>query len=224
MRDTVTDASKVKFGQLGVVIGFLVFVELTSGVIQGFYLPMLPLIGRHFGVPDADLNWLEGAQAMVAAIVIPAFAKLGDMIGHRKMLLVTTAVTAVASVLMPLSGNFWLFLGAWALQGFYVVWLPLETALVYSRARASGHPAVLTRRAAGALVGALEFGVIAAALASGQLVDVLPLIGMLWIPAVAVIACFFVILFGVKESPDLHGGRFDLVLSLIHISEPTRPY
>ncbi len=209
MSQSVTDASRIKFGGLGVVVGFLVCVELTSGVIQGFYVPLLTDIARYFGVPDADVNWLEGAQAMVAAIVIPAFAKLGDMIGHRKMLLITTAVTAVASVLMPLSGNFWLFLAAWALQGFYVVWLPLETALIYSRARASGHPAVLTRRAAGALVGALEFGVIAAALSAGQLVDVISLPGLLWIPAVAVVACFFVILFGVKESPDLHGGRFD---------------
>ncbi|PKQ30915.1 MAG: MFS transporter [Actinobacteria bacterium HGW-Actinobacteria-2] len=211
MAEGVTDASRIKFGNLGMVVGFLVFVELTSGVIQGFYVPLLTDIARYFGVPDADVNWLEGAQAMVAAIVIPAFAKLGDMIGHRKMLLITTAVTALASVLMPLSGNFWLFLAAWALQGFYVVWLPLETALIYSRARSTGHPAVLTRRAAGALVGALEIGVIVAALSAGQLVDVVGLPGLLWIPAIAVVACFFVILFGVKESPELHGGRFDTI-------------
>jgi MFS family permease len=208
---SVIDAPKIRFGPLGAVVGFLVFVELTSGVIQGFYTPLLTDIARHFGVPDADVNWLEGAQAMVAAIVIPAFAKLGDMVGHRRMLLVSTAITALASVLMPLAGNFWLFLAAWALQGFYIVWLPLETALIFSRARTTGHPAVLTRRAAGLLVGALELGVIAAALAAGQLIEVVPLAFILWIPAVAVIACFFVILFGVKESPELHGGRFDTV-------------
>lgn len=206
-----TDAAKVRFGALGAVVGFLVFVELTSGVIQGFYVPLLTDIARYFGVPDADVNWLEGGQAMVAAIVIPAFAKLGDMVGHRKMLLISTAVTAVASVLMPLTGNFWLFLVAWSLQGFYIVWLPLETALIYSRSKATGHPAVLTRRAAGLLVGALEIGVIVAALSAGQLIEVVGLPFILWIPAVAVVACFFVILFGVKESPELTGGRFDVV-------------
>lgn len=204
------DAGKIRFGALGAVVGFLVFVELTSGVIQGFYTPLLTDIARHFGVPDADVNWLEGGQAMVAAIVIPAFAKLGDMIGHRRMLLVSTALTAVASIAMPLTGNFWLFLVAWSLQGFYIVWLPLETALIYSRARSTGHPAVLTRRAAGLLVGSLEIGVILAALASGQLIEVIPLPYILWVPAIAVAACFFVILFGVKESPDLHGGTFDV--------------
>lgn len=213
------DASKVRFGALGAVVGFLVFVELTSGVIQGFYTPLLTDIARHFGVPDADVNWLEGGQAMVAAIVIPAFAKLGDMIGHRRMLLVSTAITAVASLVMPLTGNFWLFLVAWSLQGFYIVWLPLETALIYSRARSTGHPAVLTRRAAGLLVGSLEAGVIIAALAAGQLIDVIALPTILWIPAVAVAVCFFVILFGVKESPELHGGRFDTIgLALVTLA------
>jgi MFS family permease len=205
----VTDPGKVRFGALSSVVGFLVFVELTSGVIQGFYVPMLTDIARHLGVPDADVNWLEGGQAMVAAIVIPAFAKLGDLVGHRRMLLVSTALTALASAAMPLTDNFWIFLLAWSLQGFYVVWLPLETALIYHRARSSGHPAMLTRRAAGLLVASLEVGVIAAALAAGQLVGVWPLPGPLWLPAIAVTACFFVILFGVKESPDLHPGTFD---------------
>ena len=207
----ITDPGRVRFGALGAVVGFLVFVELTSGVIQGFYTPMLTDIARHFGVPDADVNWLEGGQMMAAALIIPAFAKLGDMIGHRKMLLISTAVTALASIAMPLAGNFWLFLVAWSFQGFYIVWLPLEAALIYSRARSTGHPAALTRRASGLLVGALETGVIVAALAGGQLVGVLGLPSVLWIPAIAVIACFFIIWFGVKESPELHGGRFDTV-------------
>ncbi len=210
-RAVAVDAGKIRFGALSAVVGFLVFVELTSGIIQGFYTPLLSDIARYFGVPDADVNWLEGGQAMVAAIVIPAFAKLGDMIGHRRMLLVSTAVTAVASLAMPLTDNFWLFLVAWSLQGFYIVWLPLETALIYSRSRSTGHPAVLTRRAAGILVGSLEAGVIVAALAAGQLIEVIKLPFILWVPAIAVAVCFFVILFGVKESPELHGGRFDVV-------------
>ncbi|HEX5334719.1 MAG TPA: MFS transporter [Propionicimonas sp.] len=214
---TATDPARIKFGGLTAVVGFLVFVEFTSGIIQGFYTPLLTDIARRLNVPDADVNWLEGGQLMAAAIIIPAFAKLGDMIGHRRMLLISTAITAVASCALPLTDNFWLFLLAWSLQGFYIVWLPLETALIYHRARQTGHPAVLTRRAAGLLVAALEVGVIAGALTGGQLDGVLGL--ALWIPAVAVTACFFVILFGVKESPDLHGGSFDSVgMSLVAVA------
>lgn len=202
-------ATRRNLGSLVGVVGFLAFVELTSGILQGYYTPLLTDIARHLGINDADVNWLEGGQLMLSALVVPAFAKLGDMIGHRRMLLVSTAATAVASVALAFTDNFWLFLAAWSLQGFYVVWLPLEIALIWWRSRGSESPARLTRRAAGLLVAALEVGAIAGALAAGALVGTLPLQVVLLLPAAAVVACFFVIYFGVKETAERTAGRFD---------------
>ncbi|MBN0040496.1 MFS transporter [Cellulosimicrobium cellulans] len=193
------------------VVGFLAFVELTSGVLQGYYTPMLTDIARHLGVHDADVNWLEGSQLMLSALVVPALAKLGDMVGHRRILLWSTAVTAAASLVLPFTDSFAVFLVAWALQGFYVVWLPLEIALVWSRARRLTRPAAVTARAAAVLVAALEAGAIVGALAGGALVDALPLRVVLLVPALLVVVCFVVVLLGVKESPEPAGGRFDTV-------------
>lgn len=72
---------------------------------------------------------------MLSALVVPAFAKLGDMVGHKRMLLISTAVTAAAALVLPFTDSFPVFLAAWALMGFYVVWLPLEIALIWSRSR-----------------------------------------------------------------------------------------
>ncbi|BDZ63611.1 MFS transporter [Agromyces mangrovi Wang et al. 2018] len=200
----------VRFGPVAAVVGFLAFVEFTSGIIQGYYTPLLTDIARHLDIHDADVNWLEGSQLMLSALVVPALAKLGDMFGHKRILLVSTAVTAAASLALAFTDQFAVFLVAWALQGFYVVWLPLEIALIYSRSRDREAPAALTRRAAGFLVAALELGAIAGALSAGALADSgIPIQVLLLIPAIAVCACFFVILFGVTESPDLTGGRFD---------------
>ena len=196
-------------GALAGVVGFLAFVEFTSGILQGYYTPMLTNIARHLGIHDADVNWLEGSQLMLSALVVPAFAKLGDMIGHRRMLLISTALTAAASLVLPFTDSFAVFLVAWALQGFYVVWLPLEIALIWSRSRSMEGRAVLTARAAGLLVAALELGAITGALVGGALVDALPLMVVLLVPALAVIVCFFVIWLGVKESPEPTGGKFD---------------
>ena len=200
---------KPRLGALVGIVGFLAFVEFTSGVLQGWYTPMLTDIARHLGVHDADVNWLEGSQLMLSALVVPIFAKLGDMIGHRRMLLISTALTAAASLVLPFTDSFAVFLVGWALQGFYTVWLPLEIALIWSRARSTGSGSLLTARAAGLLVAALEGGAITGALVGGALVDALPLWIVLLVPALAVIACFVVILVGVKESPLLSGGRFD---------------
>lgn len=220
---SVLPSTRISMRSIAGVVGFLAFVEFTSGVLQGYYTPLYHDIAVFLHVPDPSLNWLEAAQLAVSAIVVPAFAKLGDLFGHRRVLLVSTAVTALASLLLAFSGVFWLFLLAWALQGFYVVWLPLEIAIVFTRSRQHEAPSTLTRRAAGILVGALEIGAIAGALSSGALDGVLPIQGLLLIPAIAVIACFIVVFFGVKESPDAlarraqtaearaagTGGRFD---------------
>ncbi|MFE5307176.1 MFS transporter [Isoptericola sp. NPDC056573] len=195
---------------MAAVVGFLAFVELTSGVIQGYYTPMLTDIARHLGVHDADVNWLEGTQLMVSALVVPVLAKLGDMVGHRRMLLVSSGVTAVATLALPFMPSFGLFLAAWAVQGFYSAWLPLEIALVWSRSRGLPNSAALTAQAAGILVAALEVGAITGALAGGALVDALPLQVVLLVPGVLVAACFVVVWFGVAETPRPAGGRLDL--------------
>ena len=58
------------FGGLAAVVGFLAFVEFTSGVIQGYYTPLLTDIARHLAIHDADVNWLEGSQLMLSALVL----------------------------------------------------------------------------------------------------------------------------------------------------------
>ncbi|MFJ2370325.1 MFS transporter [Microbacterium sp. NPDC087665] len=204
-------------GTLAAVVGYLAFVEFTSGVLQGYYTPMLTDIARHLGIHDADVNWLEGTQLMLSALVVPAFAKLGDMVGHKRMLLISTALTAAAALVLPFTDSFGVFLVAWTLMGFYVVWLPLEIALIWSRSRRMEGRSTITAKAAGLLVAALEGGAILGALAGGALVDILPLTVVLLVPAILIVVCFFVILFGVKESPDPAGGAFDTV-GLILIS------
>ncbi|WP_285025819.1 MFS transporter [Plantibacter sp. ME-Dv--P-122b] len=194
------------------LIGWLFLVEITSGVLQGYYVPLIPDLVEHLGIHDADFNWFEAAQLLLSALVVPILAKLGDMFGHKRILLVSTVLTAGASWWLVVAGDFWSFLAAWALQGFYVVWLPLEIALIFERGRRSGTGASQTRRAAGLLVVALEAGAIIGALSSGRILTALggdiPLTMML--PAVAVTLVFFAILFGVPESEPLPGRTLDL--------------
>ena len=67
-------------------------------------------------------------------------------------------MTALGSWILAFAPSFTTFLIGWAIQGAYVVWLPLEVAIIYRRTAGSGPPGrALTRRAsASILVGALE--------------------------------------------------------------------
>ncbi len=194
------------------LVGFLFLVELTSGILQGFYIPLIHELVVHLGITDADFNWFEAAQLLLSAIAVPVLAKLGDMFGHKRMLLVSTALTAAATWWLAFSGDFTTFLIAWALQGFYSVWLPLEVALIFDRGRRSSTGASQTRRAAGFLVVALEAGAIIGALSGSR---IFAAVGQnvtltLFAPAIAVTLVFFAILFGVPESEPVPGRKLDI--------------
>ncbi len=86
-------AGAITFG----LVGYLFLVELVSGILQGFYVPLIPDLVEHLGIRDADFNWFEAAQLLLSAIVVPILAKLGDMYGHKRILLISTVLTAAAT-------------------------------------------------------------------------------------------------------------------------------
>ncbi|MBX3087835.1 MAG: MFS transporter [Cryobacterium sp.] len=201
------------------LIGFLIFVEFVSGILQGFYVPLIPDLVKYLDIKDADFNIFEGTQLMLSALVVPVLAKLGDMYGHKKILLIATVLTAGATWWLAFAADFTSFLLAWTLQAFYAVWLPLEIALIFDKGRRSGRAASTTRRAAGLLVVGLEAGAIAGALGSSRVFDLFggteqlatSVTPTLMAPAIAVTLVFFVILFGVPESEPLPDRTLDWV-------------
>jgi MFS family permease len=194
---------------LWTVVGFLVAVEVVSGVLQGFYTPIFSDIALHLGIRDADVNWFEAAQLVLSALAVPLLSRLGDLWGHRNVLLVSTAVTAAGSWALAFAPGFSTFLVGWALQGAYVVWLPVEVAIIHRRTAADPDQHRVTRRAAAFLVAALETGVIVGAVTSGALVESTSMTVLLSLPAVAVTACFVVVWFGVERDRGQAMGRYD---------------
>jgi MFS family permease len=195
----------------GGLVGYLVFVEFTSGVLQGYYIPLLTDVARHLRIHDADVNWLEAAQLMLSAIAVPILAKLGDLHGHRRMLLMSAAVVAASTVVLAVAPNFAVFLIAWAVQGVYAAWLPLQVALIYNRSRSLADPAARTRRATGLIVAALQLGAIVGALGGGQIGSALA--GQFWlvllVPGFLVLGVCAVVALRVPESEDREAGTVD---------------
>ena len=207
---------------LAKIVGFLVCVELASGILQGYYTPIYQDIAGHLSIEDASVNWFEAAQLVVSALAVPLLARLGDLVGARNVLLLSTAITAVGSWILAFAPGFTTFLIGFAIQGAYVVWLPMEVAIVYRRTSSGAlitRRDLLTRRAAGVLVGALELAVIVGAVTSGALVGATSFTVVLMIPAIVVTAALVVIWFGIERDPPAVGGRIDLGgLALVSLS------
>ncbi|WP_236953452.1 MFS transporter [Janibacter indicus] len=89
------------------IVGFLAAVEIASGILQGYYTPIYSDIADHLRIADGDVNWFEAAQLIVAALAVPVLSRLGDLHGHRRVLVVATMITAVGGwvvALAPASG------------------------------------------------------------------------------------------------------------------------
>lgn len=199
------------------VVGALVVVEATSGVIQGYYTPLLSDVARHLDINDAHVNWFEAAQLLLSAIVVPLLARLGDMVGHRKVLIGSLSVTAAASWGVAFAPSFWLFTVLWAFMGFYVVWLPMNVAIIHARARQFPNTAELTRKGAGIIVVALEGGAIGGALLAGQLGMVFT--DRLWlslsVPAALVTLALLIVILKVPDPGVRTPGKIDLTGTVI---------
>ncbi len=192
------------------LVGFLAAVEIASGVLQGYYTPIYSDIADHLRISDGDVNWFEAAQLVVSALSVPFLSRLGDLHGHRRVLLVATVITALAGWGVAFAPGFWTFLVAWALQGVYTVWLPMEIAILHERTRERPDRPALVRRGAGLLVLALEVGVIAGALGAGALQPLWGMTAVLAVPAAATTIALVAIWFGVRDEPAPATGRIDL--------------
>lgn len=187
------------------VVGFLVFVELVSGLVQGMMPTLLPRIGTELQVSAGNLNWVSSAQLLSSAVCVPLFARLGDMYGHRRLLRVAVSTLAVGSVLVAWAPTYPVLLFGRVLQGVLAALLPLEIGLVRDRLSPER-----SRGAVALLVGALTLGASAGLVLSGILGEAISGVrGILWIPAVAALLCVGVVFFLVPESVTRAAGKVD---------------
>ncbi|WNI26482.1 MFS transporter [Streptomyces sp. ITFR-16] len=190
---------------VGAVVGLLILFEMTSGFLQGGIAPLLPDIGADLGIADSDLSWVIAAQLLAAAVSVPAFGRLGDLYGHRRMLRVSLVCVAVGSLLVAFAPSLPLLLAGRVLQGPLAALLPLEIALVRDRLSVERARGAIAR-----LVGALTFGTLLGGVLMGLAHKATGDVRTtLLIPAALAVLCVPVSFLAIPESTRTAGGRLD---------------
>ena len=189
------------------VVGFLIFCELASGFVQGFYAPLLGEIAGHLKVSDADITWFLTVQTLAAAVCVPLLSKLGDIFGHRRMLRIAVISVLVGTIVTALLPNYPLVLAARLLVGPLAVWLPLEIALVHNRIKGE-----TARTSIGLLVSCLTGGAILGTISAGVFSSLLPSLTLtLFIPVLFVVVSVYAVFFKVPESTSRPGAKVDVL-------------
>lgn len=192
------------------VVGFLVVMEFGSGALQGWFSPLLAAIGQQFDVGAGALNWVNAMYMLMTVACVPILAKLGDLFGHKRLLLIATTLVAVGSLVVAFAPTFETFLLGRALQAPLAAFLPLEFAIVRARDERSAS------RSIGVLVGSLTLGAAVGSLLSGLLFSAIgDLSIVLLVPAVFIALCVPVVAFLVPETTVRKRGRVDVIGAIV---------
>ncbi len=114
-RETVVEPAVGK-RELGFLMVALFASLLLAALDQTIFGTTLPtIVGELNGVEQ--MLWVTTSYMLAATITMPVYGKLGDLLGHKPLLLGSLALFLAGSVLGGLSGSMPVLIGARAVQG-----------------------------------------------------------------------------------------------------------
>ncbi|WP_432991493.1 MFS transporter [Dactylosporangium sp. CA-233914] len=192
------------------VVLFLSLGGLAYAVLQSLVAPALPVIAKDLSASTGDISWVLTAYLLAASVLTPILARLGDMVGKRKVLLVVLVLLAIGTLIAALAPNLAVLVAARSLQGAAGAILPLSIGIVRDE---------LPRERVGVTVGLLSaiFGIGAGLgiVAAGPIVDHLSWQWLFWLPLILIAVALAGVAFGVPESPVRTPGRLDILGAVI---------
>jgi MFS family permease len=77
----------------------------------------LPALGTAFAASFQEVQWVVLAYLLAITALIVSAGRLGDLLGHRRLLLAGISVFTAASLLCGTAPTLWLLIAARAAQG-----------------------------------------------------------------------------------------------------------
>jgi MFS family permease len=126
-----------------VILILLAAAALMVNYVETMLVPALPTLVTFFdGVPYTTIAWVVSAYLLVGVSTTPIFAKLGDIYGKKRMLLVVLSIYAVAVAVTGFTPQIaaalgfsrfnavYLLIGVRGVQGVGLALFPLAFAMV----------------------------------------------------------------------------------------------
>ncbi len=178
----------------------------SFALLQSLVVPVLGQLEREFDTNQTTVTWVLTAYLLSASVCTPLFGRLGDVIGKKRMLVLTLAALSVGSLMAALSQSIeWLIL-ARTVQGAGGGVLPLSFGIIRDEFPREKMHSGLSIVASLAAVG-FGIGIVAA----GPIVDLLSYHWLFWIPMITTALAALGAAAFVPESPVRTPGRLPLL-------------
>lgn len=190
--------------------GVLTLCGMIVSLQQTLVIPLLPDLPEILGVSADDASWLVTATLLAGAVSTPIVARMADMYGKRRMLLLSLGVMTTGSLIAAVGGSFVPLLVGRAMQGFGASLIPVGISIMRDqlpRERLAGGIALMS--ATLGIGGALGLPL------SGVLYGAFGWTSLFWSTAAVGAVLIVFIRLAVAESAQRSPGRFDVVGALV---------
>ncbi|MGW3497642.1 MFS transporter [Streptomyces sp. NPDC001020] len=114
----------------GGVVATLALAGITAAIMQTLVTPLIAELPQILHTTPSNAAWVITVTLLVAAVCVPVFGRLGDLVGKRRMLLVCCVPLVVGSVVCALSSSVVPMIIGRGLQGMGMGMVPLGIALL----------------------------------------------------------------------------------------------
>ncbi|SDK57938.1 Major Facilitator Superfamily protein [Nocardioides sp. YR527] len=115
-----------------VILLVLALSTFTIVVMQTMVMPIMAAQAESLDVSMADISWIVTVNLLSAAVFTPVLGSLGDLMGRKRVLLITLGSVTTGSVLVAMAPTFALVLVGRVLQGMGFAAMPLAVGIVRS--------------------------------------------------------------------------------------------
>ena len=188
---------------LGLTVG-------SFATLQSLLLPVLPLMQVELETDTAGITWALTVWLITAAVATPLFGRVGDIVGKRRVLLLSVAAVALGSIVAAVAPNLAVLLIGRVLQGLGGAMFPLAFGLVRDvlppHRVASGIGVIAAITAVGSGVGTVLAGPLALALTWR---------GLFLVPLLGVSLGAVLVLRSVPDTGERAPGRVNIPAALL---------
>ncbi|MDH6180071.1 EmrB/QacA subfamily drug resistance transporter [Microbacteriaceae bacterium SG_E_30_P1] len=191
---------------------FLVLALCVGGfaTLQNLVVPVLPIIQTDLGTDTAGVTWTVTAWLIAAAVATPLLGRVGDMVGRRRVLLISLGGVMVGSVLAAIAPNLEVLIAARIIQGMGGAMFPLAFGLLRD-----AFPRERVPSAIGAMSALIAIGGGIGAVLAGPLSEAIGWRGLFLVLLVLSIPGAILARTLVPESPERSPGRLNIPAALL---------
>ncbi len=190
------------------------FAVLTVAVsafalLQSLIVPVLARIQVEYDTDQSTVTWVLTAYLLSASIATPLLGRVGDVVGKKKMLVVTLGALAVGSLAAALAPSIGWLIAARVLQGAGGGVLPLSFGIIRDEygEKMTGALSVL------ASLTAVGFGL--GIVVAGPIVELLGYHWLFWLPMIVTALAALAALALIPQSPRGEPERLPVLPALL---------